>query len=208
MEEYFRELNKRKSNLGLEALKKNALLNKVPIISDEGLEFLLLIIRLTKAKKILEIGTAIGYSAINMALLNTSIKVDTLERKEAMVIEAHENIKKFKLEGQISVICCDALEYNEENLASDYDLIFIDAAKAQYIKFFEKYEKRLKPQGVIVSDNLLFHDLVLRKEKIESKNVRNLVEKIKTYNEWLSKNKKYRTVFLNIGDGMAVSEKL
>ena len=207
MIEYFNKLNKTNSNLELQKIKLEALADKVPIISDEGLAFLLLVARLTKAQRILEIGTAVGYSAINLALISKNVIIDTIERNEAMVDKAQENIKKINLDKQINVIFSDALEYNESSLEANYDLIFIDAAKAQYIKFFEKYEKLLRPNGIIVSDNLLFHNLVTTKEKIESKNVRNLIAKIKNYNEYLSQHKKYQTVFLNIGGGMAVSAK-
>jgi predicted O-methyltransferase YrrM len=205
---YFNELNKHLGNHTLEAIKAEALNHQVPIITDEGLQLLRLVVSLTKAKKILEIGTAVGYSAINMALLNPDIFVTTIERNELMYQTACENIKKMQLEAQIKVIFSDALEYNIDGLTADYDLLFIDAAKAQYIKFFEKYEKLIKTHGIIVSDNLLFHNLVTAEEEIESKNLRHLVAKIKNYNEWLSQNPKYQTIFLNIGDGMAVSEKL
>lgn len=205
---YFNELNKHLGNHTLEAIKAEALNHQVPIITDEGLQLLRLVVSLTKAKKILEIGTAVGYSAINMALLNPDIFVTTIERNELMYQTACENIKKMQLEAQIKVIFSDALEYNIDGLTADYDLLFIDAAKAQYIKFFEKYEKLIKTHGIIVSDNLLFHNLVTVEEEIESKNLRHLVAKIKNYNEWLSQNPKYQTIFLNIGDGMAVSEKL
>lgn len=205
---YFNELNKHLGNHTLEAIKAEALNHQVPIITDEGLQLLRLVVSLTKAKKILEIGTAVGYSAINMALLNPDIFVTTIERNELMYQTACENIKKMQLEAQIKVIFSDALEYNIDGLTANYDLLFIDAAKAQYIKFFEKYEKLIKTHGIIVSDNLLFHNLVTAEEEIESKNLRHLVAKIKNYNEWLSQNPKYQTIFLHIGDGMAVSEKL
>lgn len=208
MNKYFTELNTPLGNKTLIEIKEEALLNKVPIISDDGLQLLKLVINLSKAKKILEIGTAVGYSAINLALISKDIHIDTIERNESMYNKAISNISKMALDKQINVIYSDALEYNVDSLTADYDLLFIDAAKAQYIKFFEKYEKLLKPQGIVVSDNLLFHNLVITSEKIESRNLRSLVAKIKNYNEWLSQNPQYQTIFLNIGDGMAVSEKL
>jgi predicted O-methyltransferase YrrM len=208
MNEYFKKLNKTNDQKYINEMRKYALENKVPIINDDGLLFLCQIARLTKAVNILEIGTAIGYSAINLALINENIHIDSIEKSEEMYQKALENISKAKLEKQINVILKDALEVDETKLLNNYDLIFIDAAKAQYIKFFEKYEKLLKKNGVIVSDNLLFHGLVTTKEKVESKNLRSLIAKIRDYNEWLAKNKKYHTVFLEIGDGLAVSEKL
>lgn len=208
MREYFNELNNFSTNKVVKEMYKYAKSNKVPIISDDGLLYILQLIRLTNAKKILEIGTAIGYSSINMALINENIIVDTIERDSEMFKLACDNIKNAKVDKQITIINADALEVDEKILHNDYDLIFIDAAKAQYIKFFQKYEKLLNNKGIIVSDNLLFHGLVETNNKIDSKNLRALISKIKEYNSWLSKNKNYRTTFLEIGDGMAVSEKI
>ena len=99
----------------------------------------------------------------------------------------------------------DALEVN---LTKQYDLIFIDAAKSQYIKFFEKFENNLKKGGVIVSDNLNFHGLTHTKEPIESRNVRGLVRKLNLYIDFLKENTKFNTQFYEIGDGVSISMKL
>ncbi len=108
---------------------------------------------------------------------------------------------------RINVHFKDALEVDINEFNRKYDLIFIDAAKAQYIKFFTLYEPLLSDDGVIFTDNLLFHGLVNNSERIESKNLRNLVTKIENYNEWLANNEKYDTSFFSIGDGIAVSVK-
>lgn len=209
MQEYFNKFNNNINQTKvIKEMTKYALDNKVPIITKAGIEFILQLIRLTNAKKILEIGTAIAYSSSLMALENDDIIVDTIERNELMYNEASKNINKLGLNNRVRVIKNDALEVDEKTLSSDYDLIFIDAAKAQYIKFFEKYEKLLKKTGIIISDNLAFHGLSLQSDKIETKNLRALVRKINDYTIWLSKNNKYRTVFYPIGDGMAVSEKV
>ena len=97
-----------------------------------------------KVKKILEIGTAIGYSAINMAKVDENIKITTIERNEKMYAEARKNIRNFGLEKRITLVLKDALEVNA---TGKYDLIFIDAAKAQYIKFFEKFKSNLSKNG-------------------------------------------------------------
>lgn len=185
----------------LKELEDFALENNVPIIKKEGLEFLLNYIKKNNIKNILEIGTAIGYSAINMALCGT--KVTTIERNEEMVKLALENIKKFNLEDKINVIYEDALyvDINEQ-----YDLIFIDGAKAQYIRFFEKYKNNLLPNGVIITDNLNFHGLTTNPEEITSKNLRALVRKINNYKEFLKNNKEFTTNFYNVGDGIATSK--
>ena len=137
--------------------------NNVPIMLDDGIEFLTKYIVENKINTVLEIGTAIGYSAIMMALANPNLTVTTIERDEKRYLEALKNIKKLNLENRITLIFNDALDVNIEG---KYDLIFIDAAKAQSIKFFEKFERNLNPGGVIVTDNLEFHGLVKMKVEI------------------------------------------
>ena len=180
--------------------------NNVPIMLDDGIEFLTKYIVENKINTVLEIGTAIGYSAIMMALANPNLTVTTIERDEKRYLEAIKNIKKLNLENRITLIFNDALDVNIEG---KYDLIFIDAAKAQSIKFFEKFERNLNPGGVIVTDNLEFHGLVKKKEEeIESRNLRALVRKVKEYINFLKANDRYETEFLSIGDGISVSKKI
>lgn len=180
--------------------------NNIPIMLDDGIEFLTKYIVENKINTVLEIGTAIGYSAIMMALANPNLTVTTIERDEKRYLEALKNIKKLNLENRITLIFNDALDVNIEG---KYDLIFIDAAKAQSIKFFEKFERNLNPGGVIVTDNLEFHGLVKKKEeKIESRNLRALVRKVKEYINFLKANDRYETEFLSIGDGISVSKKI
>ena len=180
--------------------------NNVPIMLDDGIEFLTKYIVENKINTVLEIGTAIGYSAIMMALANPNLTVTTIERDEKRYLEALKNIKKLNLENRITLIFNDALDVNIEG---KYELIFIDAAKAQSIKFFEKVERNLNPGGVIVTDNLEFHGLVKKKEEeIESRNLRALVRKVKEYINFLKANDRYETEFLSIGDGISVSKKI
>ena len=180
--------------------------NNVPIMMDDGIEFLTNYIVKNKINTVLEIGTAIGYSTIMMALANPNLTVTTIERDEKRYLEALKNIKKLNLENRITLVFNDALCVNIEG---KYDLIFIDAAKAQSIKFFEKFEKNLNPGGVIITDNLEFHGLVRKKEEeIESRNLRALVRKVKEYITFLKANDRYETEFLSIGDGISVSKKI
>lgn len=177
--------------------------NNVPIIQKEGLNFLIEYIKQNNVKTILEIGTAIGYSSINMALVSDDIQITTIERNEKMYKQAIKNIKDFNLENRINVIYGDALD---TVVQGKYDLIFIDAAKAQYIKFFEKYKQNLQMNGTIITDNLNFHGLALHPEEIHSKNLKALVQKINNYKDFLINNKEFQTVFYEIGDGIAVSK--
>ena len=207
MNSYFSKFNKFPNNKLIRDMRSYAEKEKVPIIQDEELTFLLFLIKTKKVRNILEIGTAIGYSAINMAMQSLDINIDTIERNEEMYNQAIRNIKKAKMTERINVHFKDALEVDINEFNRKYDLIFIDAAKAQYIKFFTLYEPLLSDDGVIFTDNLLFHGLVNNSERIESKNLRNLVTKIENYNEWLANNEKYDTSFFSIGDGIAVSVK-
>lgn len=175
----------------------------VPIMQKEGIEFLLNFIKENNIKNILEIGTAIGYSAIRMALIANDINVTSIERDEQRYNEAVLNVSKFKLENQINLIYGDALEIEVDGC---YDLIFIDAAKAQNIKFFKKYEVLLKKGKYIITDNLNFHGLVNSNE-VMSRNLKQLVRKINDYIEFLKDNKEYVTNFYNIGDGISISQK-
>ena len=207
MNDYFLNLNKEKEHNFILELEQYAVDNNVPIVTKEGLELITLLVKINNCKNILEIGTAIGYCSINLALLDKEIHIDTIERKEAMYNKANENIKKINLENQITTFIDDALEFDISKLNNKkYDLIFIDAAKAQYRRFFEKYMVLLNENGIIVSDNLLFHGLV-EQEIIDGKDLRALIRKIKNYNNWLFENEEFDTTFLRIGDGMAISLK-
>ena len=185
-------------------LEKYALENNIPIMMKDGIEFLTNYIKENNIINILEIGSAIGYSAIRMCLVNDNIKVTTIERDIKRYNEAIKNINEFNLNDRINIINDDA--FNVE-LNDKYDLIFIDAAKSQYIKFFEKFKLNLKENGVIVSDNLDFHGLVNKDiNEIESRNVRGLVRKLNTYIEFLKNNEEFETTFYEIGDGISISK--
>lgn len=187
-------------------LEKYAKENNIPIMLKDGLDFMLKYIKENNIKSVLEIGTAIGYSAIKIALLDKNIKVKTIERDELRYKEAIKNIESFNLNNQIDVIFGDAfnVELNEK-----FDLIFIDAAKSQYIKFFSKFKNNLNTNAVIISDNLKFHGLVDKPlDQIESRNVRGLVRKLNDYIIFLKNNEEFDTTFYNIGDGVSISRKI
>ena len=189
----------------IEQIKEYAKENNVPIMLEDGIEFLTDYIKKNNIKNILEIGTAIGYSAIMMALVDKDIKITTIERDENRYQEALKNIEIFNLENQITPILKEAFEVE---LTDEFDLIFIDAAKAQSIKFFEKFEVNLKQNGTVITDNLNFHGMVQKDEKeITSRNVRGIVRKTKAYIEFLKENKNYETTFYDIGDGISISIK-
>ncbi len=186
-------------------IKEYAKNENIPIMQDDGIEFLTSFIEKKQIKNILEIGTAIAYSAIMMARVSKDIHITTIERDEVRYLEALKNIKKFNLENRITLIFNDALnvEINDK-----YDLIFIDAAKGKNIEFFNHFEKNLDTDGYIITDNMGFHGYVeMNEEEIPSKNIRGIVRKIKDYIYFLENNMVYRTTIYKIGDGIAVTER-
>ena len=185
-------------------LEEYARINSVPIMVPEGIEYVTKYIKDNNIKNILEIGTAIGYSAIKMCSVASDIKVTTIERNEKMYNEAISNVSKFDMADRINVIFGDALEVN---ITGSYDLIFIDAAKSQYINFFNKYSPLLKENGTIITDNLNFHGLRENIENIESKNLRNMMRKLNDYIEFLKNNEEFVTEFINIGDGLGITKR-
>lgn len=187
-------------------LVQYAKLNNIPIMMEDGIEFMLDYIKKNNYKNILEIGSAIGYSAIRMAMIDNNIKITTIERDKIRYEEAVKNIKNFDLEKQIKIINDDAFNIN---LTDSYDFIFIDAAKSQYIKFFEKFKNNLKSNGTILSDNLDFHGYTNTPlEQIESRNIRGIARKLNKYIDYLKENKEFNTEFISIGDGIAISKKI
>ncbi|MCY8579821.1 O-methyltransferase [Bacillus haynesii] len=181
----------------------------VPIMEPTGIEVLLQLLSLKNPKKILEIGTAIGYSAIRMALALPEAEIFTIERDEDRYREALKNIRSFQLENRIHVFFGDALsESDAVQSMAPYDALFIDAAKGQYQKFFSIYEKMLADDGIIFTDNVLFKGLVASDyNQIENKRIKKLVSKIDHYNHWLMEHPDYHTAILPVGDGLAVSQK-
>ena len=188
----------------IEEIEKYAKINKVPIMLPDGIDYLCNFIKENNIKNILEIGTAIGYSAIRMALVDNSIKITTIEKDEERYNIAINNINKLKLDNRIKVILSDALETNIEN---EYDLIFIDASKGHSIDFFNRYKKNLKENGFIITDNLSFHGLVEDESLAITKNQRGIVKKIKNFINFLDNNKEFITTYINVGDKISISQR-
>lgn len=178
--------------------------NNVPIIEKDSIEYIQKYIKEHNIKTILEIGSAIGYSAIMMASVSNDIKVVTIERDEERYKLALENIHDMNMEDRIQVLDVDALD---TNIYDEFDMLFIDAAKSQYINFFEKYSKNIKDTGVIISDNLKFHGLVGKYDEITSRNVKGIVRKITNFVDFLKNNPDYNTEFIDVGDGISITIK-
>jgi len=193
-------------------IKLYARKNDVPIMQDESQQFICNFIKEHKYTRILEIGSAIGYSAIQFArsalenadpekVCVTSIEID-IDR----FIKAKQNVSDCGLENTVKLIHGDALLTELDTSEEEkFDLIFIDAAKAQYIKFFEKYKLNLKKTGVIISDNLKFHGMVDDLSLTHNYSTKKLVKKIRKYVDFLKANQEFSTEFFDLGDGISVS---
>lgn len=174
----------------------------VPIMQLEAINYICEYIKNNKIKTILEIGTAIGYSAIKMC--ESGATVTSIERDEERYNLAVENVKKVKMNDKITLILSDAFD---TNITEKYDMILIDAAKAQNIKFIEKFKKNLKPNGVIFIDNVDFHNLVGKSSEIKSRNLRSLVRKIENFLEYLETQNEFKVTKINKGDGLIILNK-
>ena len=187
----------------LEKIKQKALENYVPIIMDDTLEVLDKILRDVKPQRILEIGTAVGYSAMCFSeYLAPEGKIDTIERDEERIAEAKINIEKVGVADKINIYEGDAVEILPA-LNEKYDVVFIDAAKGKYPFFLKEALRMLKPNGIILADNILYKGYVMsdyNKHKQRTA-VRNLREYIKEVTE----NPNFETEILEVGDGLAIS---
>lgn len=183
-----------------------AIEHRVPIMEPAGMEAMLQTLRILEPKRILEVGTAIGYSALRMAYAVPDAEIVTIERDEERAQLAEQNFAEFG-RGQIHLLKGDALELEAEAAKyAPFDAVFIDAAKGQYKRFFELYSRYLTERGIIITDNVLFKGLVAE-ETIDHKRTNGLVKKIKHFNEWLMSHPDYYTVILPVGDGVAISKK-
>lgn len=192
----------------IDELRAYATEHNVPIMDKISTEFVKQMIRIKDVRHILEIGTAIGYSAMHFASCHPNIKVWTIERSEEMYEQALTNIKQYDFEEQVQVVFADAsVGYELLPNNQKFDLIFIDAAKAQSKKFFEIYEPFLNEDGIIITDNILYHGFVSDIDIVRNRNVKQMVKKVQQYNQWLMNRSDFNTTLINIGDGMAISKK-
>lgn len=177
--------------------------NSVPIMERESLEVLKYIIKIHKPKKILELGTAIGYSAIIMASIDNDIKITTMDRSEKFVSYAVENIKKFNLEDRIEIVFGE-IDENLDKLSDTYDLIMFDAGKSHYSEYFDKTMRLIDNGGIIFSDNVLFKGLIANDDLVPRRQ-RTITRNMREYLEFLTNSPGISSVVLPVGDGLAIS---
>ena len=178
--------------------------NRIPIMQKDGILYLCDYIKNNNIKNILEIGSAIGYSSIMMASVDSDIHIVTIEKDEERYNVAVDNIKKYNLDKQISIFWGDASDFSFDE---KFDLIFIDAAKGKNSFFFDKFKDNLSYGGTIITDNLSFHGLVENEELVKTKNQRGIVNKIKNYIEFLDNNDEFITTYIEVGDKIAISKR-
>ena len=188
----------------MKELEEYAKINNIPIMQKDGILYLINYIKENNIKNILEIGSAIGYSSIMMASINSDIRITTIERDKDRYDLAVFNIKKYNLDKQINIIYGDAVD---TDITGMYDLIFIDAAKGKNIFFFEKYKNNLVKGGTIITDNLSFHGLVEDNSLIRTKNQKGIVNKIKDFISFLDNNDEFDTEYIPVGDKIAISKR-
>ena len=206
-DDYLKDLIKPRSDIFME-MELYAKENHVPIMQLMGMESLIHLLSLQKPKSILELGTAIGYSSMRIATKLESATIVTIERDVEKAALAKTYIKRGNLQDRIEVIIGDALEISDELFVDKkFDAMFIDAAKGQYKKFFEKYAPFLSDGGVIYCDNLLLNGLSELPMSEVPRRKRTMVRNQHQFTEWLMNNPAYDTAFLPVGDGMLVSIK-
>lgn len=192
------------NRIKLAQIKKQALEDNIPIIMDDTLEVVSKILREIKPNKILEIGTAVGYSAICFSeYLQTNGRIDTIEREEERVKQARENVKKAEVEEKIQIYEGDAVEILP-TIQESYDVIFIDAAKGKYPLFLEQALRMSHKGTVIIADNVLYKGYVM--SDYNKHKQRTAVRNLREYIAQISNDEQLETQILEVGDGLAISK--
>ncbi|MDW0109020.1 O-methyltransferase [Sporosarcina aquimarina] len=206
------ESYKLKFDTGVDSLvtemEQDAKENFVPIMERSGIDTFIGLLKIQQPDTLLEIGSAIGYSAIRIAKSFPELHISTIERDEVRHAKAVDYIQRAHLEGRISLFKEDALTLNTDLLPESlYDALFIDAAKGQYKRFFEKYAALVKPGGIIYCDNMFMHGMVFVEEQEVPKRNRTMIRNLKAFTEWIMANPEYETSLLPVGDGILIARK-
>lgn len=205
VEEYIRKTLEKSTGI-IRDMEIYAEQNSVPIIHKEVAEFLKVLLKIHKPKRILEIGCAIGYSSIFFTtVLENNVEIITTERNPLMIEKARENISIAGLEDKIKLLEGDA-EETIKLLEGKFDMIFIDAAKGQYKLFFDLVIDKLKNGGIIVSDNILYKGMIASDEYVV-KRKKTIVKRMRDYLDYICKTEYLNTSIIPIGDGVAISYK-
>lgn len=193
----------------LNSIKQEALENHVPIIEDDSLEYIENILKEQKPNRILEVGTAVGYSAICFSkyLVGEDAKLKTIEIKENMFNKANENIAKMELKDKIETVLADGTEYMKEIPTEEqYDIVFIDAAKGQYLVYLEEAIRLTRVGGIIIADNMLYRGRTLS-DYNEHKH-RTATNRLRRYLQIMKEDERLDSELIMVGDGLAISKVL
>lgn len=205
MEEYLRGLIGENKGV-LKEIEDFAKENGVPIVQKEAGKFLEFMVSMKRPLKILELGTAIGYSSILMYnAAKTNPDIVTIERSQEMIKLAKENLKKFSLEDKITIKEGDCLEILE-NLDEEFDLIFMDAGKGHYNHFLPHCLRLLKQDGIIIADNVLFRGMVPSDDLVKRRKI-TIVKRMRTYLDMVSNDENLITSVIPMGDGIAITKR-
>lgn len=192
-------------------LKSDAIKKDVPVITDECESLLKLILDIKRPKRILELGTAIGYSALYMAnCLNNKINIDTVENYKPRIKKAKENFKKYDKNKIIHLYDMDIDDYlnnKMKNKKAYYDIIFLDAAKAQYIVWLPTLIRILKKGGILIADNVLIDKDIYESRYTVRKRDRSIHKRMRDYLYNIFHDKKLKSYLYDIGDGVSVTIK-
>ena len=188
----------------IKELHDDAIAREIPIMKDDGIAYLYDFLQKHNIKNVLEIGSAIGFSSICMAMSKDDIHITTIEKDEERYQEAIQNIKDFGKENQITCLNMDALEYIPDRL---YDLLFIDAAKSSNGRFFDRFTPYLINGGYVIVDNMYFYGFVDDIGQVRTKNLRQLVQKIQKFKTYIMEHPDYESVYLQTGDGIIIAQK-
>ena len=187
----------------LESKRNQALKDGIPVADDETLQFLLLTLQMSKPKKILEIGTAIGLSGVAMLQQLPEAKLTTMELDEERYMQAKENFQSFGVADRVTAHLGDAGEILAM-MDGEFDFVFLDGPKAQYEKYLFDIKRILKKGGVLFADDVLLFGWVSGEEETPQKR-RSIVEKIRSYLQVITADTDFHTSVINIGDGVALS---
>lgn len=189
-------------------MEKYAEEHHVPIMDRGGIELFISLLRLQNPQRILEIGSAIGYSAIRLAEALPEASIVTVERDNGRYLKAVDYITRSGFAERIAIIEADALLTKADAIFKQtFDALFIDAAKGQYKRFFEKYAPTVATGGVIYCDNMFMHGVVLHDEKDIPRRNRTMIRNLKEFTKWIMAHPEYETSLLPVGDGLLIAVK-
>ncbi|OGO77564.1 MAG: methyltransferase [Clostridiales bacterium GWB2_37_7] len=191
----------------LKELEGYAEQHNTPIVTPDVAGLLKVMVKSVQAKKILEVGTAIGYSSILMGLsAGEDFSITTIEKDEDNAALAVQNIKKVGMEQNIKVLTGDASEVLD-HIEGTFDMIFVDAAKGQYMDFFQKSIGKLKVGGIFICDNVLFRGMVAERSLLIRRKI-TIVKRLKKFLHYISNIDSLQTTIIPMGDGVSISCKL